>query len=288
MTKISVLMPVYNTPENYLREAVESILAQTCADFEFLILNDASTDDNVEKVIKSYDDKRIRYWRNDKNLGISLSRNKLIGLSRGEYLAVFDHDDVSLPERLEKQAAFLDAHPEVGVVGCWYRILGAEDKVSRFPAEDAEIKEIMVNSCCICHPASMIRRSVLVEHNIGYENDYTPAEDYALWCRLLSKTRFANLPEVLFAYRNHESNTSHLQKEKMADAAVRIQNFVRRDNPELWAAAEAKMQETVKIRLFGLLPLLTIKRSRNQELWLLFGFVRLFDVGRKRMWKSPG
>ena len=106
MTKISVLMPVYNTPENYLREAVESILAQTCADFEFLILNDASTDDNVEKVIKSYDDKRIRYWQNDRNLGISLSRNKLIGLSRGEYLAVFDHDDVSLPERLEKQAAF--------------------------------------------------------------------------------------------------------------------------------------------------------------------------------------
>lgn len=226
MTKISVLMPVYNTPENYLREAVESILAQTCADFEFLILNDASTDDNVEKVINSYDDKRIRYWQNDRNLGISLSRNKLIGLSRGEYLAVFDHDDVSLPERLEKQAAFLDAHPEVGVVGCWYRILGTENKVSRFPAEDAEIKEIMVNSCCICHPASMIRRSVLVEHNIGYESDYTPAE--------------------------------------------------------------AKMQETVKIRLFGLLPLLTIKRSRNRELWLLFGFVRLFDVGRKRVRKSPG
>lgn len=210
MTKISVLMPVYNTPENYLREAVESILAQTCADFEFLILNDASTDDNVEKVINSYDDKRIRYWQNDRNLGISLSRNKLIGLSRGEYLAVFDHDDVSLPERLEKQAAFLDAHPEVGVVGCWYRILGTENKVSRFPAEDAEIKEIMVNSCCICHPASMIRR------------------------------------------------------------------------------AEAKMQETVKIRLFGLLPLLTIKRSRSRELWLLFGFVRLFDVGRKRVRKSPG
>ena len=286
MTKISVLMPVYNTPENYLREAVESILAQTCADFEFLILNDASTDDNVEKVINSYDDKRIRYWQNDRNLGISLSRNKLIGLSRGEYLAVFDHDDVSLPERLEKQAAFLDAHPEVGVVGCWYRILGTENKVSRFPAEDAEIKEIMVNSCCICHPASMIRRSVLVEHNIGYENDYTPAEDYALWCRLLSKTRFANLPEVLFAYRNHEGNTSHLQREKMRDASIRIQNFVRRDNPELWAAA--KMQETVKIRLFGLLPLLTIKRSRSRELWLLFGFVRLFDVGRKRVRKSPG
>lgn len=82
--------------------------------------------------------------------------------------------------------------------------------------------------------------------------------------------------------------TPPICKGKMRDASIRIQNFVRRDNPELWAAAEAKMQETVKIRLFGLLPLLTIKRSLNRELWLLFGFVRLFDVGRKRVRKSPG
>lgn len=99
-------MPVYNTPENYLREAVESILAQTCADFEFLILNDASTDDNVEKVIKSYDDKRIRYWQNDRNLGISLSRNKLIGLSRGEYLAVLTMMTFLCPNGLKNRRLF--------------------------------------------------------------------------------------------------------------------------------------------------------------------------------------
>lgn len=285
MTKVSVLMPVYNTPEQYLREAVESILAQTYQDFEFIILNDASSDDNVEKVIASYDDKRIRYYKNEQNLGISLSRNKLIELSRGEYLAVFDHDDISLPQRFEKQVAFLDAHPEVGVVGNWYQFAG-EDKISRLPLTDREIKETMLGSCCLCHPSSMIRKSVLTAHHIRYENEYTPAEDYALWCRLLSKTGFANIPEVLFVYRNHENNTSHLQKEKMRDASVRIQNFVRRENPELWAASEAKMIKISKIRLFGFLPLLTIRENEQKEIWLLFGFIRFLSVNKKYLRKK--
>lgn len=278
-------MPVYNTPEQYLREAVESILAQTYQDFEFIILNDASSDDNVEKVIASYDDKRIRYYKNEQNLGISLSRNKLIELSRGEYLAVFDHDDISLPQRFEKQVAFLDAHPEVGVVGNWYQFAG-EDKISRLPLTDREIKETMLGSCCLCHPSSMIRKSVLTAHHICYENDYTPAEDYALWCRLLSKTCFANIPEVLFIYRNHENNTSHLQKEKMRDASVRIQNFVRRENPELWAASEAKMIKISKIKLFGFLPLLTIRKNEQKEIWLLFGFIRFLSVNKKYLRKK--
>lgn len=128
MTKISVLMPVYNTPETICVRRWKAFFAQTCADFEFLILNDASTDDNVEKVINSYDDKRGSYWQNDGNLGISFVEKQIDRAFRGEYWR-FDHDDVSLPERLEKQAA--DAHPEM-VVGCWYRILGTENKVSRF------------------------------------------------------------------------------------------------------------------------------------------------------------
>ena len=111
MPRISVLMPVYNTRPEHLREAINSILAQTFTDFEFLILNDCSTDPAVEEVVKSYDDPRIIYAVNEHNLGISGSRNKLLDMAKGEYLAVMDHDDVSLPERLEKQAAFLDCIP---------------------------------------------------------------------------------------------------------------------------------------------------------------------------------
>ena len=117
MPKISVLLPVYNTAEDYLRECIDGILGQTFSDFELIIVNDASTDANVERVVKSYEDSRIRYYVNEKNLGISETRNKLIDLAQGEYLAVHDHDDVSLPERFAKQVAYLDMHPEIGVLG---------------------------------------------------------------------------------------------------------------------------------------------------------------------------
>ena len=115
MPKVSVLMPVYKTKEEYLRAAIESILTQTFTDFEFLILDDCPEDDRGA-VVRSYKDKRIKYFKNNKNLGISASRNKLINMAKGEYLAVFDHDDISLPERLTREAAYLDEHPETGVV----------------------------------------------------------------------------------------------------------------------------------------------------------------------------
>ena len=100
MPKISVLMPVYKTPEPFLREAVESILNQTAENFEFLILDDCPEDRAAEAVIASYDDARIKYFRNERNLGIAGSRNRLMEMATGDYLAVADHDDVSLPQRL--------------------------------------------------------------------------------------------------------------------------------------------------------------------------------------------
>ena len=100
--KVSVLMPVYNTQSEHLHEAIDSILAQTFRDFEFLILNDCSTDPQVEEVVKSYSDPRIVYAVNERNLGISGARNRLLDMAQGEYLVVMDHDDISLPERFEK------------------------------------------------------------------------------------------------------------------------------------------------------------------------------------------
>lgn len=286
MVKVSVLMPVYNTPEEYLRPAMESILAQTYRDFEFVILNDASTDENVEKIIKSYSDKRIRYYKNDVNRGISFSRNRLIELAKGEYLAVFDHDDISFPTRLEKEAAFLDNHSEVGVVGSWYQAFD-KDKVRKFPTDDAAIKRGLMSGCVVSHTSAMIRKSVLIGNHISYEEVFSPAEDYALWCRLLSKTNFANIPEALVAYRCHAGNTSHKQRYKMTLATYGILDFVRKENPALWEMAKSLRGKTYKVKLFNFIPVLKICCEADILNCKLFGFLPLFSVRMKNYKKKP-
>ena len=182
MPEVSVLLPVYNTPEDFLRQAVESILNQTFQDFELLIVNDASTTD-VEKVIRSYSDSRIKYFKNKTNLGISGTRNILLDKAQGKYLAVMDHDDISLPERLAREVDFLDCHPNIGVVSCRAKVIGTQAIIS-YPETNAQIESKLLFEDCIFLPASLIRHSVLKEYRICYEEEFTPAEDYALWCRL--------------------------------------------------------------------------------------------------------
>lgn len=269
--KISVLLPVYNTKEPYLREAVDSILVQTLADFELIIVNDASTDANVEKVVQTYTDPRIRYYRNAENTGISRTRNRLIELARGEYLAVMDHDDVSLPQRFEKEAAYLDAHPEVGVVSCHVELFQGKTGFERMPAEDAEIRLALVTVCALVHPASMIRKSVLIETNIRYEDAFSPAEDYALWCRLIPHTKFHNVPEVLFRYRFHDLNTSSVQSERILRAGLAVRCFVKADYPALYALFMETRTHITKVKLFGFLPFLKIVAKGNRRTCFLFG-----------------
>lgn len=272
MTKISVLMPLYNTNELYLREAIESIINQSYRDFELILINDSSTDENVEKVALSYTDKRIRYYKNEANLGISATRNKLLDLSTGEYLAIMDHDDISLPERFAKEVAFLDVNQDVGVVSCCYERF-PKLKLKYKSLNNAEIEEDLMHSCAMLHPASMIRKSVLTENNLRYEEKYSPAEDYALWCRLIGKTNFANLPDILFRYRDHGNNTSKTQEKKMKRAQQAVYTFVRHDNPELWEKSQQKICFTSRILLFHFIPLLSIKKQGKHIHFYLFGFI---------------
>lgn len=282
MTKVSVLMPVYKTPEAYLRAAIDSILAQTFTDFEFLILDDCPTDDR-EQIVKSYTDKRIKYAKNPQNMGISASRNKLIDMAQGEYLAIFDHDDISLPERLEKEVAYLDAHPKCGVVSCAKKnIIGG--KVVVYPENNAEITRQLFMSCCIVHSASVFRKSMLNDLNLRYETEYSPAEDYALYCRLVGKTEFHNLPEVLFHYRNFAGNTSHLQKQNMDDKTVQIKDFVRRDNPLLWEKILPNVEQISRVKFLGL-PLIKIVRRGEITKSYLFGKLPLYTTKTKEVLK---
>ncbi len=276
--KVSVLLAVYNTNPDYLREAMDSILGQTFSDFELIVVNDGSSNEDVEKTVLGYTDTRIRYYRNERNLGITPTRNRLIELARGEYLAVMDHDDVSLPERLQKQVDYLDSHPDVGVVGSFFRSIGEKTSCVRPPVDDMAIRIFLARECAVHHPASMIRKSVLIEHGLRYEEEFSPAEDYALWCDLIPFTRFHNIPEVLFLYRVHSANTNRLQSEKMHRAAIAIQGLIVKRHYHLAYQFNELTRRVRRVRLFGRIPLLKIVSTGDMTHCYLFNRLLLYKA----------
>ena len=204
MPRLSVLMSVYNG-ERYLRQAVESILAQTFSDFEFIIVDDGSTDNTV-LILNGYTDPRLVQLKNETNIGLTRSLNRGLAVARGEYIARQDADDWSVPERLQKQIEFLSVHPEIGVLGSWLQIVdvdGNSSSVCTFPLEDAVIRWSLLFCNPIGHPTVMMRRDVM-EKVGGYRPELAQAQDYDLWVRLIPYTRFANLPEVLVYLRKHQ------------------------------------------------------------------------------------
>ena len=121
MAKVSVVMPIYNTKPVHLKQAIESILKQTFTDFEFLILNDSPDNLMLDEIVEKYPDCRIRYFKSKQTRGIGGAYNELLRHVQGEYVAIMNHDDISLPQRLEKQVALLDTCPEIGLVGTGFK-----------------------------------------------------------------------------------------------------------------------------------------------------------------------
>lgn len=204
--KVSVLMPVYNAAP-YLREAIDSILAQTFTDFEFLVINDGSTDTS-EEIITSYDDQRINYLKNEQNQGLVNTLNIGIEAAQGEYIARMDADDISLPARFSRQVDFMDQHPQVGACGTAYRYFGEVEETKWLPPDYRQAFTLLSSTSCLGHPTSLIRRSVLQHYNIRYEKEYEYAEDYALWIRIGQVSHLCSLSELLLLYRWHSSNKS--------------------------------------------------------------------------------
>jgi len=209
---ISVVMPVYNG-EKYLNEAIDSILHQTYTDFEFIILNDGSTD-KTEEIILSYDDPRIVYVKNEENLQIVKTLNKGIALAKGKYIARMDADDISLPERFEKQIAFMEENPDIDVCGTWVETIGPPYEYWRYPVDNEQIKAALVFNSALAHPTVMFRNTVF-EHTL-YEETYNKAEDYALWVKLSKEHRLHNLPLFLFQYRLHPGQTESVRQFEVA------------------------------------------------------------------------
>lgn len=218
---VSVIMAVYNG-ELYLRPAVESILGQTLGDFEFLIVDDGSTDAS-EAILASYADPRIRLIRNEGNLGLAASLNRAIKEARGGYIARMDADDVSLPQRLARQMTFLEANPRIGACSSWVRTMGdGGGRVMQFPSAAPQIRCRLLFDSALCHPAAMFRRETIALLNPVYDLTFAAAQDYDLWGRLSQVTELANLEEVLLLYRQHSGQVTRQRAEAQASARAAV------------------------------------------------------------------
>ncbi len=205
---LTVLMPVYNA-EKFLSEAIESILNQTFTDFEFLIIDDGSTD-STTNIIESYTDSRIRLFKNQKNLGISAALNKGIEMASTELIARMDADDISYPNRLQKQYDFLLANPDCVLLSAWAREMTENKEPVKI--EEWESSYYYYNltfECRIYHPTVMYRRRAVID--VGkYSIPYS--EDYDLWWKLSRKYKINNLAEVLLDYRSSTDSLSRVTK----------------------------------------------------------------------------
>ncbi|MCB0255200.1 MAG: glycosyltransferase [Anaerolineae bacterium] len=223
--RISVLMSVYNGAR-YLREAVDSILSQTLGDFEFIIVDDGSTDE-TQGILDSYTDPRVVRLRNETNIGLTRSLNKGLAVACGEYVARQDADDISLPVRLEKQVAFLDAKPNIGLVGTAYREVyddGRPDRPMSVPLTLDEIREQLLYHHCFCHGSVMARRTALTAVG-GYDERFAVAQDRDLWLRLADHFDLANLADELYSLRMSSWSVTGTSRSRQRQAVRRaVQN----------------------------------------------------------------
>jgi len=204
----SVVMTTYNG-SRYVRETIESILNQSFKDFEFIIIDDCSSDNTVE-IVNSYKDNRIKFFQNQKNLGISRTRNRGLELARGNYIFATDQDDVSLPCRLEVQIRFMQEHPDMVMIGSsakeWRN--GEISSVYKPESRPEILHWRLFSRCGIVHSSICIRNDILKRYSICYDPAYHYAEDFVLFHKLAERGRIAILPDDLVIYREHETNAS--------------------------------------------------------------------------------
>lgn len=290
MPKISVLMPAYNS-EKFIAEAIESILNQTFSDFELIIINDGSTD-NTAKIIRQYakQDSRIKFIDNKKNSGLIAVLNQGLDLCSAEYIARMDSDDISRPERFAKQVAYLDAHPDVAVVGGWHKEFGtaAHMDIHKYPHNSAILDFIILNNP-MSHPTAMIRTSVLREHKIYYDKRYIHAEDYDFWYQISKHAPLHNLQEVLLDYRCHGNNVSIASHDIQVQSSNAIKQKIINDLTNIPVVAETldhMGRETIRrFYLMNFIPIIRIKQyGIAKTKYYLFEKIPLLRIQDKKIY----
>jgi glycosyltransferase involved in cell wall biosynthesis len=229
---VSIVMAAYNT-ERYVRAAVESVLAQDFTDFELIVVDDGSTDATGAIVAAlAAQDSRIVLIRQPANRGLVASLNLGASRARGRLLARHDADDLSLPGRLAAQVAFLNAHPEVGLLGTQIQCMDSDGAPLAgpppFPNDNATLQAALLESCPFCHGSVMLRRAVAPDERL-YNPDLSYGEDYDLWLRLAEVTQVANLAAPYYAFRRHSASQSRVKRHlSVFDAGRALEAALRR------------------------------------------------------------
>lgn len=219
--EITILMPVHNGAA-YLRESAESILGQTFRDFEFLVVDDASTDHSVS-ILESLNDPRIRILRSAERLRFSGALNLGLDQARGSWIARMDADDIALPHRLACQRDFLKTHPDVGLCGARAIAFGMRrGPFFRPPLTHEEIRGYVLFDSPFVHPTVMMRRDLLERHALRFDAAFCPADDYELWSRAVRLFPAANLDRVLLHYRVHATSLTQAEWGGMDAHAARV------------------------------------------------------------------
>ena len=220
---VSVIMSVYNAEDN-LKEAVDSILNQTFTNFEFIIIDDASTDSSYD-ILREYEDKRIRIIRNDNNIGLTKSLNRALKYATGKYIARMDADDISMPMRLEKQINYMERHSDVALISCSYMQFGnvnAHESYKVIRLNETQIKGHLFYGTVLPHPGFMFRRDLYSQYKIKYNEKMKYAQDYDFQVSVSRKFKIACLPDILVKYRVSDKQISTQKFMEQQECANRV------------------------------------------------------------------
>lgn len=237
--RISVIMPVYNQRPSYLTKAIRSILDQTLTDFEFLIIDDCSTDKDCVSVLKKYRalDARIHIIRNEVNSGVAKSLNIGISHASAPIIARMDSDDFSLPERLRRQYDFLKNNPTIDLIGCWANIIDGQDHITglyKTSASSQKIRSRILLTNPLIHPTWMFRK-VIIDTFKGYSESSPATEDYEFLLRVAQSRNLQNLPEILFHYRFNPNGVSYKKNKFQELQSIKLRwRALTRWNYPLW------------------------------------------------------
>lgn len=269
---ISVITPVYNG-EDFLGEAIESILNQSFKDFEYIIIDDCSSD-NTWQIMKNYSrkDKRIKIYRNEKNLGIAGNRNKGTALAKGKYIAWQDADDISFPERLEKQHSILEENPQIGIVGSYLLFFDKSGDISirKYPRSDEQARKVIFRYSPVAQPSAMIRKTCF--DKVGfYDLKLPPAEDLDMSFRIGAKFKMVNIPLVLVRYRLSGKSATYTQLKKIEKSTLGIR----------WRNYRSGIYSmSVFDKIYNLLQLITLYLLPVRTRISLFNLIRNSDFLR--------